>query len=177
MRAWSAIVALLVLSSAPATAQTPAWHVDVSGAALAEAWDLNGARETLIGSVIGADRHVWRALALRSEAVLARVSQRGGDAWLRGFTVGTRGRWDTSRGRPFVDVAVGLSSSTAAVPPQGTSFNYLITSGGGVEMPAGKLAIVVGLRWFHVSNNGREGRHRNPDVQAVGAVVGIGWSQ
>jgi hypothetical protein len=173
MRMWSAIVALLLLGAATAQAQTPNWHLDGGIAALVEAWDENEARESLAGVVAGIDRRVWKALAVRTEGVVLRVSQTGGDAWLRGFTIGVRNRWQPRRVAPFVELAAGLSDSTRPVPPNGTAFNFLIVSGGGVEIALGRASLDLGARWLHVSNNGREG-NRNPDIQTLGLMIGIG---
>jgi hypothetical protein len=89
--------------------------------------------------------------------------------------VGTRGRWGRGSLRPVVDVAVGLSNATRPVPPRGTSFNYLAAIGAGFEMAPRPAVVTVTGRWWHASNNGREGRQRNPDIQSLGVVVGVGW--
>jgi hypothetical protein len=152
-----------------------AWHADVGLAVLPEAWDVNEARETLTGLTAGVDRRVWKAVALRGEVMALRVLQAGDDAWLRGFSIGTRTRWGGPAVRRFVDVAVGLSDATQPVPPRGTRFNYLAAVGVGVEVPWGAAVVSVTGRWLHASNNGREGRHLNPDIQSLGAIVGVGW--
>jgi lipid A 3-O-deacylase PagL len=141
----------------------------------AEAWDRNESSEALVGLLVGIDRRLWKGIAFRTEGLLMHVEQSGPDAWLRGFTIGSRARWSRSFGRPFVDVGVGLSHATAETPPRGTSSNYLIVSGGGVELDAGRMTLEVGARWLHVSNNGRDGRARNPDIQALGVSVAVGW--
>ena len=173
MRGWPMIVALLLLGTTQAGAQTPAWHLDAGAAGLVEAWDDNEARESLAGAVAGVDYRVWKALAIRTEGVVLRVIQTGRDAWLRGFTIGVRQRWPHPRATPFVELAAGLSDSTRPVPPAGTAFNFLLVSGGGVEILHGRVALDLGARWFHVSNNGRGG-NRNPDIQTLGLVIGIG---
>lgn len=170
---FQAIVALLLLDTGAADAQSPHWHVDAGGTGLVEAWDLNGARESVAGVVAGVDRRVSKALAVRTEGVVLRVSETGPDAWLRGFTVGVRNRWPRRGATPFVELAAGLSSSTRPVPPEGTAFNFLLVSGGGVEIPLGRVSLDLGARWFHVSNNGRGG-NRNPDIQTLGLVIGMG---
>ena len=151
------------------------WHVDVSAIVLREAWDRNESTETLAGATAGIDRRVWKGLAARGEVIALRVMQAGDDAWLRGFTLGPRVRWGRGAIRPVLDVAVGLSIATTAVPPRGTPFNYLATIGAGLEMPLHRTVISVTGRWLHASNNGREGSHRNPDIQALGAAIGVGW--
>lgn len=172
----------LRLSASGATgadaAQSPrgAWHIDLAGSVFAEAWDLNESTESLSGAIVGVDRHIWRAIAVRGEALLVRVAQRGDDAWLRGVTGGTRIRWTRARVRPVIDVAVGVSNSTMRVPLRGTRFNYLAVIGSGIETQLRSVVLTVTGRWLHASNNGREGRGRNPDIQALGVVIGVGWS-
>jgi Lipid A 3-O-deacylase (PagL) len=140
-----------------------------------EAWDFNDSTEHLGGLVAGVDRRVWRGLFIRGEVLALRAMQHGDDSWVGGFTVGTRMRWGRGGLRPVVDVAVGSSSATRPVPPGGTAFNYLAAIGAGVEMPVGPSIVIVTARWLHASNNGREGRQRNPDLQSLGAVVSVGW--
>ena len=85
-------------------------------------------------------------------------------------------RWRNAGARPFLDVVVGLSDSTREVPPRGTRFNYLAAIGGGVETRWRHLVFSLGGRWLHVSNAGREGNHRNPDIQSLGVLGGVGWN-
>src|SRR5690349_13669603 len=174
MRRWSAIVALVVVSGTLGRAQQTPWHVDAGGMALAEAWDFNESDEALAGVVLGVDRRVWKGLAIRTEGNVTHIEQDGPDAWLRGVTLGTRGRWNRSFGRPFVDLAFGWSHASRETPPRGTASNYLIVSGGGIELPAGRISLELAARWFHVSNNGRRGRNHNPDIQSLGVVIAIG---
>jgi hypothetical protein len=149
--------------------------VDVGILVAREAWDGNGSTESLVGVAGGVDRRIWRALTVRAEGTALRVWQESDDAWLAGGTVGTRWRWGEGRWRPMLDVAVGVSQSTKAVPPGGTRFNYLALIGAGAERRVGPINLGVTGRWTHVSNNGREGRHRNPDIQSLGALVSVGW--
>ena len=51
----------------------------------------------------------------------------------------------------------------------------LIIAGGGIEIPTGQVSLELGARWFHMSNNGREGASRNPDIQSLGMIIAIGW--
>jgi hypothetical protein len=170
-----AIVALVVPGGATVSAQASDWSVSGGALALVEAWDYNEAKESLAGVFLGVDRRVWRRMSARVEGLALRVQQSGPDAWLRGFTLGTRARWPHTPLRPFVELAVGLSDSTTVVPVRGTSFNYLMVSGGGVAVPAGNATLELGARWLHVSNNGRDGNHRNPDIQSLGLVVAVVW--
>lgn len=151
------------------------WRLDAAATLAREAWDLNGSHEWLGGAIGGVDLRVWRGVSLRSELQALRVAQDGADAWLRGWTIGTRLRGHQPTLRPLVDVAVGLSHATTAVPAGGTRFNYLALIGAGVEAPFGAARLAVTGRWLHASNNGREGHARNPDIQSLGLVIGVGW--
>jgi hypothetical protein len=170
-----AIVALVTAGGAAAHAQAADWQIGGGGLVLAEAWDYNEAKESLAGMVVAVDRRVSRRMSARVEGLALRVRQIGRDAWLRGFTVGTRARWTRPRWRPFAELAVGLSHSTAVVPVRGTTSNYLLVLGGGSAVSAGNTTLEFGGRWLHVSNNGREGNHRNPDIQSLGLVVAVVW--
>jgi hypothetical protein len=172
MRTVLVIVALLL--GLPRAAAADPWHLDVGATALAEAWDRNERREWVAGAIAGLDRRLWRGVWARAEGLALHVAQPGADAWLGGFTLGPRFRWGTTRVRRIVDVAVGASRATTAVPLRGTEFNYLALIGAGVEVPLPTLRLSVTGRWWHASNNGREGRHRNPDIQALGVVVALG---
>jgi hypothetical protein len=176
MRVCGAIVAFIVLSPSLASAQSDSWHIDVGGTALVEVWDLNAQREVLAGAIGGVERRVWQTLRLRVEGWLLRGFQEADDAWSAGFTIGPRWRWGAGAFRPFAELGVGLSQSTEPVPPGGTRFNYVAQTGGGIQVTFGDAQLDVGARWLHLSNNGREGRDRNPDIQSLGTVVAIGWS-
>jgi len=162
------------MSGTSGRAAQSAWHVDAGGTALVEAWDLNESGEALAGVILGVDRSVWKGLAIRAETNVTRIEQEGPNAWLTGATLGTRARWSRSFGRPFVDLAFGFSGATHETPLRGTASNYLIVSGGGIELPAGRISLELAARWFHISNAGRHGARRNPDIQSLGVVVAIG---
>ncbi|MGQ0737195.1 MAG: hypothetical protein ACT4QD_26560 [Acidobacteriota bacterium] len=176
MRVWP-IVALVGVSTASLSAQSPGWSIDVAATAMVEAWNYNESRETLAGVLVGVNRRVWRALSVRLEGMTLRVEQVSDDAWLAGVTAGMRVRWPRPGVQPFVDLAAGWSQATADTPFRGTASNILLVSGGGVAIPIGAVSVDLAARWFHLSNNGSAGRDRNPDIQAAAAVIGIGWGR
>jgi hypothetical protein len=168
------LVVLVLGSVAPADAQEPAWTIDVTSGYYVEAWELNGSTEHLAGIQAGIDGRLWRGVALRGEGVVLRVHQQGPETWLRGATLGMRARRG-SPARVFLDIGAGVATAGESVPPTGTRFNYLLVLGGGIEVPWSSLHVTAGARWLHVSNNGRGGRARNPDIQSLGGFVGVGW--
>jgi hypothetical protein len=167
-----AAILALILGTTP---REPTLRTDIGVVGGREAWDLNQSTESVVGLIAGLDRRVWQGVAVRGEGMLLRVLQEGEDAWLGGVTLGTRVRWGGGDWRPLVDVAVGMSQSSTNVPPSGTRFNYLAVIGGGAERQVGRVRVAVTGRWLHASNNGREGRHLNPDIQALGALLSVGW--
>ena len=174
MRIGALVAAWMMLTAGHVAGQSREWRVDLGATALAEAWDYNESREVLAGVAVGVERRLWKPLGLRVEGLALHVAQQPRDAWLTGIAVGTRARWLDAVARPYIDLAVGLAGATRDVPQRGTAFNYLIVAGGGVAVPAGRLWVDVGARWLHISNNGRAGRARNPDVQSLGLSVAIG---
>jgi hypothetical protein len=143
---------------------------------LGEAWNLNERREWLAdGSLV-----IWWAFANGAALVIEfhaiRVFQRSSrNAFVNGLTPILR--WRLRHAEPwsvFVEFGPGISWSDTVVPPRGTRFNYLIQAGTGLTRRLGRqMHAVVGLRWLHVSNNSREGRDRNPDIEALGGYAGL----
>ena len=110
---------------------------------------------------------------------MLRVAQREEDAWLRGFTIGTRARWSSVRA--CAQSSMSRSACRMRRSPDSAARHQIQLSGGDRrrhrDPGARASAVTVTGRWFHVSNSGREGRDRNPDIQSLGAVVGVGWKQ
>jgi hypothetical protein len=168
------LLVLVVASATPTFAQEGAWTIDVTSGSYVEAWEFNGSSEHLAGIQAGVDGRLWRGVALRGEGVVVRVRQQGTDTWLRGATLGMRARGG-SPAHVFLDTGVGFARAGEPVPPTGTRGNYLLIVGGGIEVPWSTLHFTGGVRWLHVSNGGRVGRLRNPDLQSLGAFAGVGW--
>lgn len=143
---------------------------------LGEAWNLNDGREWLLDGTAA----VWWTFADRltvvNELHVAWVSQAAPRAALvQGFS--PQLRWAAHRSERwaiFVQLGPGLSWSDTAVPPRGTRFNYLLLAGSGVSHRLTRQChAVAAFRWLHISNNGREGRGRNPDIEALGGFGGL----
>lgn len=114
-------------------------------------------------------------LAITLTAPLYYVSQRGIDGWLLGATFGLRGRiYRRSATSVFLGFEVGVSEADTFVPPRGTRFNYLALGSAGVTVRLRpRVHLLAAMKWVHVSNNGLAGRHRNPDIEAIGPQLGV----
>ncbi len=146
------------------------WHLEHGGHGALETWNYNISHEEMYGLRPGFAYGVGKGMTLIAGWPLYYVSQRGIDAYLLGATVGLRGRISRhGRLSTFFEFEVGISESDTSVPPRGTRFNYLALGGGGATLRLRPgVHLLSGLKWVHVSNNGLAGRHRNPDIEAVG---------
>jgi Lipid A 3-O-deacylase (PagL) len=163
-----------------AEVETDPFHRNTMGVefgfgALGEAWNLNAGREWLVDGTAS----VWWAFRTGVAVVIEfhniRVLQETDNAFVQGFSPLVRWRMrERHTWRLYGEVGPGISWSDLTVPPRGTRFNYLFQAGTGVQRRLGRNSdLVVGLRFLHLSNNGREGRGRNPDIEAVGGQLGI----
>lgn len=150
--------------------------VEFTGTYLTEAWNLNGRRERLAGGGAALWWAFHERLALLVEVQLIRVFQAPvRDARVFGLTPLVQWRvHEADLWTAFVEIGPGVSWSNAPVPPNGTRFNFVTIAGTGITREVGPRAqVVAGFRWFHLSNGGREGSNRNPDIQAVGPYAGV----
>ena len=151
------------------------WHLELTGEFFLEAWDLNLYKEQLIGGAITLSRQMTPNWTLGVETSLLRVNQEPiGDVFLPALSLMLR--WSAFRvgeTSVFLEGGGGASYASDEVPNRGTRFNLIFQSGVGLARPlSSRIALVGGLRWLHVSNNGLDGRDHNPDIQALGLYFG-----
>ena len=171
--AFAQVPARPIISDDPFT--DGSWQLELSSHGALEAWNYNISHEEMYGPFAGVTYAVRDGLALVAGAPLYYVSQRGVDGWLLGVTFGVRGRIYRRRAMTiFLGFEVGVSESDTFVPPRGTRFNYLAlgSAGATVRLREG-IHVISTIKWVHVSNNGLAGRHRNPDIEAIGPQVGV----
>jgi hypothetical protein len=151
------------------------WHFETEALAAIEAWNYNISHEELYGLSEGVTYGLKNGLMLRANQRFAYASQRAQDAVLLGLTIGVRGRvYHRGRFSAFLQGDLGISHTAIATPPRGTRFNYLAMGGAGALIGLGpRLHIVTTLQLVHVSNAGLKGPSRNPDIEAIGASVGL----
>jgi hypothetical protein len=178
-------IGLAWLTLAPSAAAQPAtrsdpfangsWTLELSSHAAFETWNYNISHEEMYSLAAGITYGLRDGLVLTVTGPLYYVDQRGVDAWLLGVTAGVRGRFfRKGRVSAFWEAAAGVSEADTFTPPRGTRFNYLALGGAGalIEVRRG-LHLLGAITWIHVSNNGLAGRHRNPDIEAVGPRIGV----
>lgn len=186
-RSWAAAIGLILCwATSPAGAQTVAAPdanpfqlnavgIELGGSVLGELWNLNDGREWLLDGSASFSWSFKEGLALVVRFHNIRVIQATENAFVQGFSpivrwrMRERGSW-----RLYAEVGPGISWSDVTVPPRGTKFNYLFEGGGGIQRRLGRnTQLVLGATFLHISNNGREGRGRNPDIEAVGPHAAI----
>jgi hypothetical protein len=177
-----AVMAVLALSALPAVAQERdpftkgTVGVEFGVAPLVEIWNLNGHREPMLegnASFWGAIRN---RVAIGIEFQHGYVFQHTPGALVQGISplvrwkIADNPEWDW-----FVEGGPGVSWSDLSTPPRGTKFNYLFQAGAGVLKRTGKSQhLLLAYRFLHLSNNHREGREHNPDLEMMGLY--LGWS-
>ena len=86
------------------------------------------------------------------------------------------GRTLSARGGTRILLPLSRSSAAVAAIPAAAALrgDGRWPHGGGRGRAHRRGVHLLGaVKWIHVSNNGLAGRHRNPDIEAVGAQVGL----
>ena len=82
--------------------------------------------------------------------------------------------YDDGDASVFVDVVGSLFEATADVPSAGTRFNFLTGLGLGVTKRLdARSNLLVGVRYFHLSNANSFGDDRNPALNGITGYVGV----
>ena len=151
------------------------WHLQLTTHGALEAWNYNISHEELAGVSTGLTYGLRDGLVLTATGSLTHVWQPGSNAAAIAALVGVRGRvFRTSRVAVFLELEIGASDADTLVPPRGTRFNYLAQGGVGSTVRVGRRThLLAGVKWIHVSNGGLAGRDRNPDIEAVGPMLGL----
>jgi hypothetical protein len=159
--------------------------LELSPICFVEVWDFNGRSkpDVLVGGSAAISFTVDDGLGVVIEVLGVRVVEQMRDidlvrppaSFLAGVSGLLRKRIAAHGGMTFfVEGGLGVSDATAQVPEGGTRFNYLLQAGGGLSQRLGqRMALIVNLRLFHLSNNGLRGPHRNPDIEALGGHAGM----
>jgi Lipid A 3-O-deacylase (PagL) len=162
--------------ASPDTFTRNALGIELGGSVFLEAWNLNGRQEQLLDGSAA----IWWAwtdgFSLVNEYHATRVFQEPSrDAFVHSLVPLIRWRvLDRKAADWFAELGPGISWSDTGVPPRGTRFNYLVAAGTGIARRlTPQVHATMSFRWLHLSNSGREGRGRNPDIEAFGGYIGL----
>jgi hypothetical protein len=182
IRRWHGVSTLTIVAALCAVTPVHAQYsnkrigIGLAPAAFIESWNDNGSTEWLAAGLFGVLYRFAGRWTLDVETSLTYVEQADvRDAFIVG--VSPLVRFDAIRGERttfFVELGPGWSWSDSTVPERGTRFNYMAQAGAGVVYAGGpNVRLITAGRWVHFSNNGREGRARNPDIEALGVYSGV----
>jgi hypothetical protein len=114
-------------------------------------------------------------MSLGAELVGYGISQPGPDAAMAGPQFVFRHHLINTRETSFfLDLTAGFVQATERVPSEGTYFNFIEQFGMGITHGLnGNSHLLLGVRYYHLSNAGIEGQDRNPSNNGVVAYVGL----
>jgi hypothetical protein len=146
-------------------------------ASVAYAEGLESRQESIPSASVGLNYFVWDNLSLGVELEGLRAIQDGDDAWAGeiGFMLHHHLiRFD--RYTIFGDFNFGPVWSNEQVPADGTQFNFITRVGAGATARlTDDLHLMLGVRYFHLSNARIEGVERNPNINGVEGYLGLVW--
>ena len=174
--------AALLLAALPAAAQERdpfqrgSVGLEVGVSPMLEVWNINEEHEEVIEGTAA----FWGAIASRVAVGIefhnAWILQEAPGAFVQGISplvrvkLTNRPTWNW-----YAETGPGVSWSDLETPIRGTKFNYLFQAGTGVmRRMGGSSRLLIAYRFFHLSNNGREGKIHNPDLEMMGIYTG--WS-
>ena len=131
-------------------------------------------QEMVFGS-FGASYYFVDNMSLGAELLGYFVSQPGPESFMAGpqgiFRHHLFNDRDTSL---FLDITIGFVQGTERVPQDGTYFNFIEQAGLGVARRLeGNSHLLLGVRYYHLSNAQIEGDDHNPSNNGVCAYVGV----
>ena len=186
----SYVTGLILLSATSALAQGPSASlgasreffqkgsvgIEIGAAPMLEIWNINEEHEQVIEGTAAFWGAVSERVAIGIEFHHAFVLQEAPGAFVQGlspmvrFKLTDRPKWNW-----YAETGPGVSWSDLTTPVRGTRFNYLFQAGTGLMRRVGSNSnVLVAYRFFHLSNNGREGKDHNPDLEMMGGY--FGWS-
>jgi hypothetical protein len=173
-------LAVLLVSTGSALGQQPA-----AFEAGTNTWNIGGSyvlgieKRADIGTLsIEADRFVLKNLSLGAEFTALGVSQDGPEGG--GLSLAATFRhhllaWDG--GTAYIDGFFGPVETTTRVPAGGTMFNFISRLGPGASFKIDEASwLMIGARWWHLSNAQIVGARRNPTINGIQAYVAIAHS-
>ena len=177
-----AVAIAAFLSSAPVLAQDRdpfkkgSVGIEIGASPMIEIWNINEEHEQVFEGTAAFWGAIKDRIAVGIEFHHAFVVQDAPGAFVQGlspmirFKLTDRPKWNW-----YAETGPGVSWSDLTTPVRGTKFNYLFQAGTGFMRRVGPSSnVLLAYRFFHLSNNGREGKDHNPDLEMMGGYVG--WS-
>jgi len=144
---------------------------------IAYAKGLEARRENIASGNVGFGYFVFDNLSLNLEFSGYRAIQDGEDAWAGGISAALHHhliRFD--RYTIFGDVDFGPIIATEQIPADGTQFNFITRVGAGFSAQlTDDMHLLLGARYFHLSNARIDGADRNPSINGIEGYLELMW--
>lgn len=136
-------------------------------------------QDDITNANVGFGYYVLNNISLGAEASGYGERVSGHGQWGYGMTAELRHhilRFD--RSTIFASASFGPVESTGRIPqPLGTDFNYITRVGvGATYRLRDHLDLLLGVRYFHLSNARLDGPVRNPSINGIEGFTGLMWS-
>lgn len=124
---------------------------------------------------LGASYFFIDNMSLGLELVGYGVSQPGPEAFMGGPQLVFRHHLINTRPVSFfLDVTAAFAEANEQVPSGGTRFNFIEQAGMGITYGLrGNAHLLLGVRYYHLSNAQIEGPDRNPSNNGISAYAGL----
>jgi hypothetical protein len=134
-----------------------------------------GEREQLGFTNVGLNYYFANNWAFGFEATGVGVSQDVNNAAAGGADIILRTHlWNYGRFSLYGDFTAGVLEADQRVPPGGTDFNFTIRTGvGSAYRLTETTSLMLGVRYWHLSNARQEGPNRNPSLNAIEGYIGL----
>lgn len=148
------------------------WRLETLGTGMA---DVTNRHVAMGGARVAFDYYTDTNFCLRCELTSYGVSTHDGDAAAGQGSLGLRHHfYQFGNSSIFNDVGFGVFYAGRRVPESGTYLNLTFHCGLGIDHPiSDTVDLIVGVRYFHLSNARLEGPKHNPSLNGPEAYIGL----
>lgn len=158
------------VAAAPEFAKT-LWTVDAFGSF---ADRFTGTPFDMSMGTVGFDTYIYDNIGVGAE-LSGLYAPQPNPATGAGLAFNLRGHFLTGDGwTMYGETSLGIADFGNATPPGGSHFNFTVGVGGGITLRlTEKMDLMLGTRFFHISNAGTDGVHHNPSFNGAQGYVGL----
>jgi hypothetical protein len=158
------------VAAAPEFAKT-LWTVDAFGSF---ADRFAGTPLYIPGGTVGFDTYIYDNIGVGAE-ISGLYAPQPAPATGVEAAFNVRGHFLTGDGWTlYGETSLGVAYFGNDTPPGGSHFNFTVGSGGGCTLRlTQKIDLMLGARFFHISNAGTAGAHHNPSFNGVQGYAGL----
>ncbi|MDZ4831912.1 MAG: acyloxyacyl hydrolase [Phycisphaerae bacterium] len=131
---------------------------------------------SIVPGAIGVSWFPIRMFSIDLQAEGAYIAQPGDDAGGGGLALVIRWHFlDYETWSLYADLGIGILATTTDVPPDSTQFVFTPRAGVGASFALSEdTRLLVGARWFHISN--AQTASNNPGINALEGYAGVSFA-